>query len=151
VIDRAYVDRLETLASSAVRRAPALADRLLEELDRAEIVDSASMPPNVVTLGNAVTYRDETTGREHTVTLVLPGEADIALGRVSVMTPIGVALLGLPEAASFCWDTRQGTTRRLTVTRVAPAVARDSAAPGDGGEPLHETARAVIPARDPPG
>jgi regulator of nucleoside diphosphate kinase len=109
------------------------------------------MPPNVVTIGNAATYRDETTGREQTVTLVLPGEADIALGRVSVLTPIGVALLGLAEGASLSWDTRQGETRRLTVTHVVPAVARDSTPAKRRGDPAHETARAFIPARDPPG
>lgn len=125
-IDRAYVGRLESLAYSAQRRAPELSDRLLEELDRARVVDSSRMPPNVVTIGNAVTYRDETTGREQTVVLVLPGEADIAKGRVLVLTPIGVALLGLPEGASFTWDTRQGETRRLTVTRVAPAAAPEA-------------------------
>jgi regulator of nucleoside diphosphate kinase len=151
VIDRAHLGRLESLASSATRRAPALADRLLEELGRAEIVDSARMPSEVVTLGNAATYRDETTGREQTVTLVLPGEADIALGRVSVLTPIGVALLGLAEGASFSWDTRQGETRALTVTRVAPAAAQEAArATGPGGS-LGNTARAHVPARDPPG
>lgn len=119
-IDRALADRLDALADSAQRGMPELADRLQEELSRARVVDSAKMPPNVVTLGNAVTYRDETTGREQTAILVLPGEADIAAGRVSVLTPIGVALIGLPEGASFWWETRQGQTRQLTVTRVGP-------------------------------
>jgi regulator of nucleoside diphosphate kinase len=151
VIDRAYLDRLESLANGATRRAPALADRLLEEIDRAEIVETTKMPHGVVTIGNAVSYRDETTGREQTVTLVLPGEADIALGRVSVLTPIGVALLGLAEGASFSWDTRQGETRRLTVTRVAPAVPRAAGLASLRADPVDEAARPLIPARDPPG
>jgi regulator of nucleoside diphosphate kinase len=150
LIDRAYLYRLEALASSAARRTPALADRLLEELGRAEIVESASMPPNVVTLGNAITYRDETTGREQTVALVLPGEADIALGRVSVLTPIGVALLGLAEGALFPWETRQGETRRLTVTRVAPAFRRETGSVTPASDPVDETLRASFPASDPP-
>lgn len=150
VIDRAYLDRLESLAYSARRRTPALADRLLEELVRARIADSARMPPNVVTIGNAVTFRDETTGREQTVVLVFPGEADIALGRVSVLTPIGVALLGLPEGASFSWDTLQGETRRLSVTRVAPAITRDAASAAPADDPVDETLRASFPASDPP-
>jgi regulator of nucleoside diphosphate kinase len=142
-IDRAHLGRLESLASSAQRRMPALAERLLEELDRARIVESADMPGDVITIGNAATYRDETTGREQTVILVLPGEADIALGRVSLLTPIGVALLGLAEGASFSWDTRQGETRRLTVTRVAPAPVPEPA--------RDDPARRVVPARDLPG
>lgn len=145
VIDRAYLERLESLAYSASRRAPALAEQLLDELDRARIVGSGKMPANVVTLGNSVTYRDETTGREQTVMLVMPGEADIALGRVSVLTPIGVALLGLAEGASFSWETRQGQTRRLSVTRVAPAVAED-----DSEGPCDGTAPTRLPDRDPP-
>jgi len=147
-IDRAYLDRLEALANSAQRRAPELSDRLLEELDRARIVDSAKMPPNVVTIGNSVTYRDETTGREQTVVLVLPGEADIAQGRVLVLTPIGVALLGLPEGASFTWDTRQGETRRLTVKRVAPVAAEE--APVASEQRVDTTLRDSFPASDPP-
>ena len=151
LIDRAYLARLEALASSAARRTPALADRLLDELDRARIVDPADMPSDVVTIGNAVTYRDETTGREQTVTLVLPGEADITLGRVLVLTPIGVALLGLSEGASFSWDTRQGETRRLTVTRVAPAPVWTPAPADRHDDPVRGAARSFTPASDPPG
>ena len=97
-----------------------------------------------------MTYRDETTGREQTVTLVFPGEADIALGRVSVLTPIGVALLGLAEGASSSWDTLQGETRRLTVVRVAPASRPESGAAALSGDPVDETLRDSFPASDPP-
>lgn len=149
VIDRAYIDQLESLAYGASRHLPAVAGRLLEELVRARVSDSAKMPPNVVTIGNVVTYRDEVTGREQTVSLVFPGEADIALGRVSVLTPIGVALLGLREGASISWDTRRGETRRLTVTRVAPA-AGGEVRPAARPNPVDETLRASFPASDPP-
>ena len=69
-------------------------------------------------MGSTVTYRDESTRQERTVTLVYPEEADIAKMRVSVMTPIGVALLGLAEGASFYWDTRENQRRLLTVLSV---------------------------------
>lgn len=120
VIDRGYFDRLEALATSIARRTPSISERLLEELDRAHVVEATEMPCNVVTIGNVTTYRDETTGQEQTVILVLPGDADIAHGHISVLTPIGVALLGLSEGAEFSWDTRHGESRRLTVVRVAP-------------------------------
>lgn len=62
----------------------------------------------MVAIGRAVTYRDETTGQEKTVTPVFPEKADIACSRISVLTPIGVALIGLAEGASLHWDTRDG-------------------------------------------
>ena len=59
VFDAAQVDRLEALAVGAMPRAPELADRLLGELTRGKIVPTAKLPPNVVTIGSEVTYRDE--------------------------------------------------------------------------------------------
>ena len=96
---------------------PALADRLLDEIGRARIVAAAKMPANAIGIGSSVTYRDDANGQERTVTLVYPEEADIARQRVSVMTPIGVALLGLSEGASFYWDTRDNQRRMLTVIK----------------------------------
>lgn len=118
VISEDELAHIEALAAGAMQRNPALADRLLEEIGRARIVKFKKMPTNVVTIGSAVTYRDETTGQEKTVTLVYPENADISRQQVSVMTPIGVALLGLSEGASFYWDTREDQRRQLTVIRV---------------------------------
>ncbi|MBN7783948.1 nucleoside diphosphate kinase regulator [Ponticoccus gilvus] len=112
--------RLEALAEGAIQRTPDLADRLLGEIGRARIVAEATIPQNVVAIGRAVTYRDETTGQDKTVTPVYPEDADIARGRISILTPIGVALIGLAEGASLYWDTRDGERRVLTVLDVAP-------------------------------
>jgi regulator of nucleoside diphosphate kinase len=120
-LDAAQADQLEALAAGALRRSPALADKLLGEIARARIVETERLPRDVVALGREVTYRDETTGREQTVTLVLPQQADIAQGRASILTPIGVALIGLREGSSFSWETRDGQTRRLTVVQVSRA------------------------------
>ena len=114
--------RLEALAENALESDPAPAGRLLDELDRASIVNQRKMPTAVATIGNFVTYRDGTTGQERTVMLVYPVDADIAHQKISVLTPIGVALLGLKEGASYFWDTREGERRMLTVVRVTPAV-----------------------------
>jgi len=118
VISADDLTHIEALAEGAMDRNPALADRLLEEIGRARIVAAARMPANVIGIGSSVTYRDDATGQERTVTLVYPEDADIALQRVSVMTPIGVALLGLSEGASFYWDTRDNQRRMLTVIKV---------------------------------
>ncbi|MCA1334888.1 MULTISPECIES: nucleoside diphosphate kinase regulator [Rhodobacterales] len=119
VIDAESLDRLEALAEGAIQRNPDLADRLLGEIGRARIVPAAKLPPNVVAIGRAVTYRDESTGQEKTVAPVFPEDADIARGRISILTPIGVALIGLAEGASLHWDTRDGERRVLTVLHVA--------------------------------
>ncbi|WP_281857145.1 nucleoside diphosphate kinase regulator [Litoreibacter halocynthiae] len=118
VINADDLDHLEGLADGMMKRHPALADRLFNEIGRARIVPAKKMPKNVVGMGSTVTYRDETTGQEKSVTLVYPEEADITRLRVSVMTPIGVALLGLAEGASFYWDTRGNQRRMLTIIGV---------------------------------
>ncbi|WP_111733841.1 nucleoside diphosphate kinase regulator [Roseovarius amoyensis] len=118
VISADDLTHIEALAEGAMDRNPALADRLLEEIGRARIVAAARMPANAIGIGSSVTYRDDATGQERTVTLVYPEDADIARQRVSVMTPIGVALLGLSEGASFYWDTRDNQRRMLTVIKV---------------------------------
>ncbi len=128
IINSDELSHIEGLASGALHTNPALAERLLEELSRARIVAPAKMPSDVVSIGSTVTYRDETTGQEKSVTLVYPENADIANLRVSVMTPIGVALLGLSEGASFYWDTRDNQRRTLTVIGVAQAGVAEEAA-----------------------
>lgn len=124
VINADDMAHLESLADGMLRRHPELADRLFDEIARARVVPPAKMPKDVVSMGSTVTYRDESTGDEKSVTLVYPEEADIAQMRVSVMTPIGVALLGLAEGASFYWDTRDNKRRVLTIISVAQPVAQ---------------------------
>lgn len=122
-IARETIDHLEALVQGASARMPELADRLLDELSRARILPTARMPEDVVRIGNRVTWRDETTGQEQTATLVWPEEADIDTGRASVLTPIGVALIGLKAGARFQWETRNGEIRDLTVLSVGPGTA----------------------------
>jgi regulator of nucleoside diphosphate kinase len=109
--------RLNGLAMAVSARSPDIADELLSELDRAEIVDA--VPAGVVRMGSAVEYRagDEPTRR---VTLVFPADADIASGKVSILTPIGTALIGLAEGQSIAWTARDGREHELTVLRVSP-------------------------------
>lgn len=118
VINANDLAHIEALVEGAMQNNPALANQLLSELGRAKVVAPEKMPMSVVSIGNAVTYRDETTGRENRVTLVYPENADISRLRVSMMTPIGVALLGLAEGATFHWETRDGKRRKLTVVKV---------------------------------
>lgn len=115
VIDATQIERLRELAAIAFERSPDVADSLMRELDRAEVRPPEEMPADVVAIGSAVTYRDEVTGRVHDVRLVHPQDADIDRGRISVLTPLGAALIGLSAGASMAWTTRAGAERRLTV------------------------------------
>ncbi len=119
VLDAAYSEELERLAATAMRGpAAVLGDRLMEEVARAKVLPSDQMPADVVNIGSTVRFRDEVTGREQRVTIVLPRDADIDRHRVSVLTPIGAALIGLAQGASIGWETREGEARRLTVLEV---------------------------------
>ncbi|MCI2394936.1 nucleoside diphosphate kinase regulator [Aliiroseovarius sediminis] len=129
VINADEIAHIEGLVEGAAQRNPALADRLLDEIGRARIVPAKKMPADVVSIGSLVTYRDESTGADKTVQLVYPENADIAEQRVSIMTPIGVALLGLTEGAAFFWDTRDNQRRTLTVIRVDQPPAEDDTQP----------------------
>lgn len=123
VLDRAYAERLHGLASAVRNRLPHVADRLMREVERARVLPSAELPENIVNIGSEVTFLDHETGAERTVTLVFPPDADIALGRVSVLTPVGAALIGLAVGHSIDWETHGGRIRRLTVARVGRGAA----------------------------
>lgn len=91
-------------------------DELLNELDRAIIVPNGFVPPDVVRMGSTVSFR--TSEETRTVQLVFPKDADIAEGKISVLTPIGTALIGLRAGQSITWRTRNARKQALTVLRV---------------------------------
>jgi regulator of nucleoside diphosphate kinase len=91
---------------------------LKRELERAIVVSSAAMPPDVATLDSRVRYRDETEGVRRTVSLVYPSQADAAQGKISVLAPVGTALLGLSEGQSIEWDFPDGSRHRLKLENV---------------------------------
>lgn len=124
-------ERLARIASAFVGRTPDTGLTLIDELDRAEIVDSSSVAPGVVTMNARVEfYFDGDEADRRIVTLVYPGEQDIAEGKISVHTPVGIALLGLSEGQSIEWMARPGTSKRLTVTKV---IHQSDAAAARGG------------------
>ena len=110
-------DRLTSLADAMLDRIPAVAEELLSELARAEIVTAAAVPADVVQMGSTVLYSAHD-GQERRVKLVFPGEANIAEGKVSIMTPIGTALIGLSARQSITWKARDGQQHELTVLEV---------------------------------
>ena len=132
-IDTALVDRLDTLAGAGLERCPETAYPLVRKLTSAQFVPEPQLPGNVVTIGSTVTYLDQMTGRTECVSLVWPEHGDISRGKVSVMTPIGVALLGLSSGQSARWTSAGGQVRSLTielVTRDRAPVSTIRAGPG---------------------
>ncbi|NLW96176.1 nucleoside diphosphate kinase regulator [Luteimonas wenzhouensis] len=121
VVSRRDAARLEALIDSPRWQNDATAEALLGELTRAEIVDEADMPSDVVGMNTRVECIDENTGERHELTLVFPNEADAGAAKVSVFAPVGSALLGLSVGQSIDWPTPQGRVLRLRVTGVTRA------------------------------
>lgn len=95
------------------------------ELRRADVVDGAHVPPDVVTMNSEVVYEDDT-GARRTVRIVYPREADSARGRISVLAPIGSALLGLRVGQSIEWTLPKGRRRvRVVEIRYQPESSGD--------------------------
>jgi regulator of nucleoside diphosphate kinase len=101
-------------------------DDLRAELDRAEIVRPEDVPENVVTMNSTVALRDLDTKEKETYTLVFPDSADIANDRLSVLAPVGTAILGERVGDVVRWRVPQGL-RRLKVEHVLYQPEREGA------------------------
>lgn len=108
------------LSSGASGRDRAAAEALESELDGAVVVPRAQLPADVVSLNATVEFEDESTRRRQVVQLVLPARADPGRGRVSVVAPVGAALLGLKVGQSLDWPVPRGTVR-VRILRVVQA------------------------------
>ncbi len=117
-ITQADMGTLRNLAFAAISM-PEVADELLNELDRAQTIGDAG-ETKYVGIGSTVTYVT-TQGDQKTVQLVLPVDADITVGKISVLTPVGVALIGLSAGQAIDWKARDGRTITLTVQEVLAA------------------------------
>ena len=121
---------LSRLIAAASQTMPEVAAQLGYELERARILPMGRNVGDTVHMGSEVEFRDDTTGRVQVVTLCFPDAADIDKGKISVLTPIGTALIGLPVGKSIAWKTRNGDERRLTVLSVLePAPIGEAASP----------------------
>ena len=92
-------------------------EELAVELERAAVVENAELPRDVVTMHSRVRMKDLMTGEHQDLVLVFPGQADVAAQRVSVLAPIGTALLGYRAGDEVTWAT-PGGLRRLRIEKV---------------------------------
>jgi len=111
------VERLERLLDSgAYKNLPGI-DALRKELERAAIVAPTEIPPTVVTMNSTVRFVDDATGSTFELTLVYP-EAAGSSASVSVLAPIGSALLGLSVGQSISWQIPGGRILQLRILEV---------------------------------
>ena len=122
-----YVTRLDAMRLRALLRRQtdaSLRDQdhlreLLAEIERAIVVEPDAMPPDVIAMGSRVLVRDVVTGARSQYTLVFPAEANVAARRLSVLAPLGTALLGYRQGDEVVWE-MPGGVRRLRVELVTP-------------------------------
>jgi regulator of nucleoside diphosphate kinase len=117
IVSNADYERLTDLATASLERQPDVAQELLSEMDRARVVDAKAVPANVVRMGSTVTFKSDD-GQQRTLTLVYPADESLDAHRISVMTPVGAALIGLAEGQSISWTARDGRRHELTVLKV---------------------------------
>ncbi|WP_257454374.1 nucleoside diphosphate kinase regulator [Archangium lipolyticum] len=115
VVTSTDMERLRTLIDTT---AGDLAEALDAELLRAEVVEPTQVPPDVVTMNSRVVYEDEDTHEKREVTLSYPKDASLQQGRVSVLAPVGAALLGLSEGQEIEWELPGGKHKRLRILSV---------------------------------
>jgi regulator of nucleoside diphosphate kinase len=106
-------------------------EELSLELERAQVVDASEVPPDVITLHTRVRVLDLTSGERREIELVAPSEANVAANRISVLAPLGTALLGYREGDEVEWE-MPGGLRRLKIEQVIQPPDDDtrSGAPG---------------------
>jgi regulator of nucleoside diphosphate kinase len=109
------VERLESLLKSLPDHVFPGRDDLEAELGRAEVVDPKEIPPTVVTMNSTVRFKIESSTQEFHLTLVYPKDADASGGTISILAPVGSALLGLSIGDEIEWPKPGGGVLRVRI------------------------------------
>jgi regulator of nucleoside diphosphate kinase len=123
------MERLRTVVERHLEstRTAAAAEALELELDRAVVVPQERISPDVVTMRSRILFEDVETGRRREATLVYPEEADMEQAKVSVLAPVGLAVLGLKVGDTIEWPLPNERRARLRIVELLyqPEVAGD--------------------------
>lgn len=114
------MERLKTLLSAAHKfdgRDSIHLNELEKELNRGKLVSSENIPKDVITMNSKVRIRDMNSGEEEVYSLVFPGVADITRHKISILAPIGTALIGLRVGDTITWNV-PGGSRSLRVEEI---------------------------------
>lgn len=105
--------------SSLIRNSDSEMAELLEaELNRASIVSEEQLPKDIVSMNSKVSYVDLDSGKESVITLVYPHDANTEENKISVLAPIGSALIGLKVDQNIQWPLPSGKQKRIKVTAI---------------------------------
>ncbi len=118
VISEVDLERLERLLDSLPANAFPGHQALEAELERAEIRPSKEMPDNVVTMNSEVRFRMSSSNEEFTLRLVYPKDADGSAGKISILAPVGGALLGLAQGDEIEWPGPGGGTEKVRIEEI---------------------------------
>jgi regulator of nucleoside diphosphate kinase len=118
IITESDYERLSRLIDN--NPSPAAA-ALAEEIERAEIVTDDALPADVVPMNATVSFEDLDTGATRTVRLVYPRDADVSQMRISVLSLVGSALIGLAIGGTIEWPLAGGKRAHLRVTAIETA------------------------------
>lgn len=112
------MERLQSLVDSSSGRDRHLAEVLEEELGHSIVMPQNKIPPDVVTMNSQVVVEDENTGAKREITLVYPHASNAEAGKISVLAPVGAAVLGLKVGESIEWPLPGKRTTRLRIVSV---------------------------------
>ena len=108
-------ERIESLLDSLAPNSFPEADLLAAELDRAQVIDPKEMPADVVTMNSRVRFAVEPSGKQYELTLVYPKGIDGTAGKISILAPVGSALLGLSVGQEIEWPAPGGNIIRVRI------------------------------------
>jgi regulator of nucleoside diphosphate kinase len=118
IISSLDADRLDKLLDSLPEGAfPGKSD-LQAELERADIVEPRDVPPTVVSMNSTVRFRVASSSEEFTLTLVYPKDMDSSSGKISILAPVGSALLGLSQGDEIEWPKPGGGVLRVLIEEI---------------------------------
>ncbi len=119
VISSLDAERIESLLDSLPDSAFPGRDDLAAELARADIVDPQDIPPTVVTMNSTVRFQIESSPKEFLMTLVYPKDVDASGNTISILAPVGSALLGLSIGDAIEWPKPGGGVLRVNIVEIS--------------------------------
>ena len=116
-LDMSRLEELVKFASKSNNREKQFLRELEKELDRAKVVPSEKIPKNVITMNSTIRIKDLDSEEEKIYSLVFPHSANISQNRISILAPIGTALIGYKVGDIIVWPV-PGGVRKLKVEEI---------------------------------